>query len=252
MIIGERKPFEEIIEMIGPNKKILVLGCSTCVTVCFAGGEKEAGILAAELRIATKQKGQELETDEFTIERQCENEFAEAIREKVENADVVLSLACGIGVQTMAEIFPDKAILPALNTTFMGWPEKAGVWVENCKACGDCVLHLTAGICPMTRCSKNILNGPCGGTTADGKCEVDPDTDCAWLLIYRRLKDSGRLEEMEVIRPLKDWRPGGHGGPRKIVREDLTEEHLVLEPEPEPEPEETGGAAKPKKEGGAK
>ncbi len=251
MIVGERKPFEEIIEMIGPHKKILVLGCSTCVTVCFTGGEKETGILAAELRMAAKKEGKDFETVEFTIERQCETEMAEAIAEKLNEADAVLSLACGVGVQTMAKVFPDAIILPALNTTFMGWPEEPGVWVENCKACGDCILHLTAGICPMTRCSKNILNGPCGGTTADGKCEVNPDIECAWLLIFNRLKESGRLDEMDAVRPIKDWRPGGHGGPRKIVREDLTMEHMVIE-EPVPEAEKNGGAPKPKKEGDAK
>ena len=254
MIVGERKPFDEIMEMLSPYKKILVLGCGTCVTVCFAGGEKEAGILASEIRIGRKQNDEEIETEELTIERQCEPEFVEPIRENIENADAVISMACGVGVQTIAEIFPNKVILPALNTTFMGWPKEQGVWVENCKACGNCVLHLTAGICPVSRCSKNILNGPCGGTTAEGKCEVDPDTDCAWYLIYNRLKDFERLNELEEIKPEKDWRPGGHGGPRKIVREDLTKEPLVIPEESEAEPE--GEKAKPpepkKKEGDAK
>ena len=130
MIIGERKPFAEITEMLGDNKNILVLGCGTCVSVCFAGGKKEAGILASELNMNARLKSKDLNAEEFTVERQCEAEFADVVRAKIEDADVVLSLACGIGVQTFAEIFPDKIILPGLNTTFIGWPVEPGVWVD--------------------------------------------------------------------------------------------------------------------------
>jgi len=132
----------------------------------------------------------------------------------------VLSLACGLGVQTMNEQFPDKITLPGLNTTFLGQPTEQGVWAERCQACGNCVLALTAGICPIARCSKSLLNGPCGGSN-NGQCEIDPKVDCAWQLIYERLKSLDKLGLMTEIQPARDWSTSRDGGPRKIVREDL-------------------------------
>jgi len=221
VIIAERKPIEEIMGMLDEHKKILVLGCGTCVTVCSAGGEKEAGILTSALRIKCKVDTEDKTFDEKTIERQCEKEFVEGIRSDIENHDGVVSMACGIGVQTIADMFPGTPIYPALNTTFMGMPEEQGIWVENCRACGNCRLHLTGGICPVSRCSKNLLNGPCGGTTSEGNCEVDKDIECGWYLIFNRLKERDQLDMFEEIRPPNDWRPAGHKGPRKIIREDL-------------------------------
>ncbi|MDP6154895.1 MAG: methylenetetrahydrofolate reductase C-terminal domain-containing protein [Candidatus Thermoplasmatota archaeon] len=221
MIIGQRKPIDEIMGILEENKKILVLGCGTCVTVCSAGGEKEVGILSSALRMKSQIENVEITFDENTIERQCEKEFVDAIKKEIEDHDAVLSMACGVGVQTIADMFPHKMILPALNTTFMGMPKEQGIWVENCRACGNCRLHLTGGICPVTRCSKNLLNGPCGGTTSEGKCEVDKDIDCGWYLVYYRLKEQDKLSIFEEIQPPNDWRAAGHKGPRKIIREDL-------------------------------
>lgn len=220
MIIGEQKPLDEIKEMIADYQKILILGCGTCVTVCFAGGEKEVGILASSLRMATKLEGQNKEFTEATVQRQCEYEYNEEVSDLVREADAVLSLACGIGVQTMNEQFPEKLTLPGLNTSFLGQPTEQGIWDERCQACGNCILHKTAGICPIARCSKSLLNGPCGGST-NGKCEIDPEIDCAWQLIYDRLKALGKLELMTEIQPVRDWSTSRDGGPRKLVREDL-------------------------------
>ena len=220
MIVGEQKPLEELKEMIKDCKKVLVLGCGTCVTVCFAGGEKEVGILASSLRMATRLDDHNVEITEATVQRQCEPEYIEAVADQVKEADVVLSLACGIGVQTMTEHFPAKMTLPGLNTTFLGEPLEQGVWAERCQACGNCVLHITGGICPIARCSKSLLNGPCGGSQG-GKCEINPDIECAWHLIYDRLKALGRLEVLLEVQPVKDWSTSRDGGPRKIVREDL-------------------------------
>ena len=122
MIVGEQKPLDEIKAMIADYDKILVLGCGTCVTVCFAVGEKEVGILASSLRMATKLDGQNKEIVEATVQRQCEYEYNDEVVEQIKEADVVLSLACGIGVQTMNEQFPKKITLPGLNTTFLGHP----------------------------------------------------------------------------------------------------------------------------------
>ena len=220
MIIGEQKPLDEIKEMIAGYQKILVLGCGTCVTVCFAGGEKEVGILASSLRMSTRLDGQDKEVVEATVQRQCEYEYNEEVADLLREADAVLSLACGIGVQTMNEQFPDKITLPGLNTSFLGQPMEQGVWDERCQACGNCVLDKTAGICPVARCSKSIFNGPCGGSVG-GKCEIAPEIDCAWQLIYDRLKTLGKLELLTEIQPVKDWATSRDGGPRKIVREDL-------------------------------
>jgi ferredoxin len=220
MIIAEQKPLEEIKQMVSHFDKVLVLGCGTCVTVCLAGGEKEVGILASSLRMATKLDGKEIEFLEATVQRQCEYEYNEAVADMLPQVGAVLSLACGIGVQTMNEQFPNILTLPGLNTTFLGMPTEQGVWEERCQACGNCVLGTTGGICPIARCAKSLLNGPCGGSQ-NSVCEVDPDTPCAWQLIYDRMSALDKFDLMMELEPMKDWRTSRDGGARKIVREDL-------------------------------
>jgi len=218
MIIGEQKPIDEIRKSIAPYKRVLVAGCGTCVAVCLSGGEKEVGILSSMLRIADKIDGIEREIREQTITRQCEYEFLEQLRDNVQSVDAVLSLACGVGVQDVAAMYPDVPVLPGLNTTFMGRPLEQGLWTEECAGCGNCVLAETGGICPIARCAKNLLNGPCGGSH-DGKCEISDDQPCAWALIYEKLSKTGRLSLMEEIKPGKDWSTAS--APRRMVREDL-------------------------------
>jgi hypothetical protein len=220
MIKAKQKPIPEIKALIAPYKKILILGCGTCVTISFAGGEKEVGMLASSLRIAASMAGEDRTFSEATVQRQCEWEFIDAVAGEIKKADAVISLACGIGVQALAERYPDKVILPGVNTTFLGMAIEHGVLVERCRACGDCVLGLTGGICPIARCAKNLLNGPCGGSHS-GKCEINPDTDCAWQLIYDRLGRLGQLDRLDAFMSYKDWSKDYDGGPRKIVREDL-------------------------------
>lgn len=220
MIVGEQKSLAEIMDLLGQAQKVLVAGCGTCVTVCFAGGEKEVGILASAMRMKSKLDERPMEVDEITVQRQCEWEYIDPLKEQLQDYDAVISLACGIGVQAMNERFPKTITLPGLNTTFLGLPEEQGIWEERCQACGDCVLGLTAGICPIARCSKQLLNGPCGGSQ-DGVCEVDPDVPCAWQLIWDRAMALGRLDELLEIQPPKNWERSRDGGPRKIVREDL-------------------------------
>jgi ferredoxin len=220
MIKGERKPLAEIRELIAPYNRILVLGCGTCVTICFAGGEKEVADLASALRLMERREGKEKEFLEHTVKRQCEKEFLEDIADSLKQADAVLSLACAVGVQAVAQHFPTVHVLPAINTSFLGLIEEPGVWSEVCVACGNCVLGLTGGICPITRCAKSLLNGPCGGSVG-GKCEISPDVPCGWQLIYERLARLGLLETLEKIQPPKDWSSSHSRGPRRIVREDL-------------------------------
>jgi ferredoxin len=220
MITAVRKPFAEISAMLGDSRRVLILGCGTCVTVCMAGGEKEVGVLASTLRLANEKAGRRMDVAEATIERQCDREFFDSVRDKVAEADVVLSMACGVGVQFFGEVFPDKAVLPGLDTKFYGAAIAQGVWAERCSGCGTCVIADYGGVCPVTRCSKSLLNGPCGGSQK-GKCEVDPQNlDCGWQLIYDRMKSLGQLARLEGVKPIKDWSTGRHGGPGKIVKED--------------------------------
>ncbi|MBC8198879.1 MAG: methylenetetrahydrofolate reductase C-terminal domain-containing protein [Desulfobacteraceae bacterium] len=220
MIVGQRKPIQEIIGMLKGIKKILILGCSGCVSVCSAGGEKEVEILALILRIDRKKKGEPVETMEKTLARQCDTEYLEELKGEAGNYDAILSMACGVGVNYLADMYPTTLVFPALNTSFMGVSEEQGVWSERCAGCGDCVLDRTGGLCPIARCSKRLFNGPCGGSQ-NGKCEIDPNVACVWQLIYDRLKGLNQLEKLKEIFPIKDWSSSLHGGPRKIVREDL-------------------------------
>lgn len=221
MIVAKRKPLAEIAANLQKVNKLLIVGCNTCVAVCLAGGEKEVAVLASALRLALRQTNPAIQITQRCVERQCEEEFNEALAEDVAAFEVVLSMACGVGVQTLAEQFPDKIVYPALNTSFMGRPLERGVWSERCAGCGNCVLDKFGGVCPIARCSKNLLNGPCGGS-ANGKCEVDPENiDCAWQLIHDRLARIGQLDRLLEIEPPKDWSTSRHGGPRKIVREDM-------------------------------
>jgi ferredoxin len=216
MIVAEQKPIEEIKGFLAEHKRVLLLGCGTCVTVCLAGGEREVATLAPILRMSGN-----LEVMENTIERQCDAEFFDAVKEQAESCDAILSMACGVGVQMAAKIFDDKPVYPALNTKFMGTNDGAGQWSENCLACGDCKLGVFGGVCPVTRCSKSLSNGPCGGSV-DGKCEVDPETiDCGWQLIYDRLKTLGKLDVLTENTIPKDWSQTHDGGPRKLSREDI-------------------------------
>lgn len=219
MIVAHRKNIQELKAALAPHKKILVLGCGGCVTVCLAGGEREVGMISSALRIAFRVDGEEREIVEATIERQCENQFIEEVLEQVQQADAVLSLACGAGVQSIAERYPKVAVYPGVDTKFIGVLEDQGVWTEKCSACGKCVVGSYGGVCPLTRCSKAHLSGPCGGSR-DGRCEVSPDIECGWQLIYDRLKELGQLDKLLEPAPLSDWSLSHEGGCRKIIRED--------------------------------
>ncbi|MBA3011625.1 MAG: methylenetetrahydrofolate reductase C-terminal domain-containing protein [Proteobacteria bacterium] len=220
MITAEQKPMQEIIRYLAPYSKILLVGCNECVTVCAAGGRKEVGLLASALHLNSLKQGKTIDIKEITLERQCDPEYVEELTAYIDGADAVLSMACGCGVQSIATRFKEAHVYPAVNTKFMGASLSQGVWAERCQGCGDCMLGITAGICPVSRCSKSLLNGPCGGTS-NGQCEIGPETDCAWRLIWERLKALGIQDRYEELNDAKDWRPAGGAGPRKIIREDL-------------------------------
>lgn len=219
MIVATPKSITELKQMISRHDKVLFAGCGTCVTVCLAGGEREVGLASYAIRMARKLDGQPVELTQVTIERQCENEFIKDLAEPASKVDAIVSFGCGVGVQAIAERFPEIPVYPGLNTEFMGLLEEQAVWTEKCLGCGDCMLATFGGICPVTRCAKRLLNGPCGGSS-ETHCELDPDRPCAWQLIYARLKDIDQLERLDEIVPPKDWGPSWHSGARKVVREE--------------------------------
>jgi ferredoxin len=223
MIVAEQKPLDEILASTAGASSVLVLGCGTCVTVCFAGGDKEAEILASSLRMKSQLADAPLDVTHLTVQRQCEWEYLDTAADKIRSSGCVVSLACGIGAQAIVERFPEARMVPGLNTRFYGLPTMQGVWEERCAGCGDCVLEYTDGICPVARCSKHLLNGPCGGSH-DGKCEVGTTTECAWHLIVERMKTLGHLERLSEPHEPKNWRAASDGGPGRIVREDLMRE----------------------------
>ena len=214
MIVADRKPLEEILESIKDYKKIMLASCGGCVTICFSGGKKAGELLASQIKMARKKEGREIEIIECCPERQCEFEFIDELKDDLSTVDAVLSIACGVGVQTMTERHPEVITIPGLNTKFMGYPVEHALWSERCAGCGDCVLEWTGGVCPIARCAKKLLNGPCGGSS-DGACEVDKDTQCAWQLIYDRLKQIGKLDNLKVVREPKDWRTSTNAGQRQ-------------------------------------
>ncbi|MDP6047103.1 MAG: methylenetetrahydrofolate reductase C-terminal domain-containing protein [Phycisphaerae bacterium] len=223
MIAAQWKPIPELVAKLRAHKKVLVAGCATCVAECAAGGEREAETLAPLLTLALAEEGLSVDVITVTFERQCEFEFYNEMAEllETEKVDAVVSLACGIGVQAFIEWFPGVRVYPGVNTSSLVIREAPGVWTARCEACGDCILDETFGVCPVARCSKGILNGPCGGTSNEGKCEVNPDTECAWKLIVDRAIEAGRVEDLMDVRMPKNYSNSRHGGPKRIVREDL-------------------------------
>ncbi|MDW7771580.1 MAG: methylenetetrahydrofolate reductase C-terminal domain-containing protein [Desulfobulbaceae bacterium] len=221
MIVAERKPLAEILEMVRDCRKILILACRGCVTVCSAGGEREAEILASLIRLGMKKSRREAEVIVGSLVRQCDREYIDAIDEWKGQYDAILSMACGVGVNFIANLRPSDSVFPAVNTTFFGGSAEQGVWSEQCAGCGNCVLHLTGGLCPVARCAKSLMNGPCGGSV-NGRCEIHADVECIWQLIYDRMGRLERQQELTVSAPMRDWSVAGHGGPRKKTRDDLT------------------------------
>ncbi len=222
MIIADRKPLGELLEMVKDFNNILILGCKGCVTVCNVGGAKEVGVLASILKIARKKEGRPLQVDEKTIERQCDPEYIAQVKDLVGQYDAVMSMACGVGPQFLSEAYPDQRFFPAVNTTSFGGAVQHGIWAERCAGCGTCIIHHFDGLCPIARCSKSLLHGPCGGS-AKGKCEISKEVDCIWDMIVKKKMGKGHLEDLMKMKPNKDWRTARDGGPRRSVREELVQ-----------------------------
>ena len=205
MIIVERRRIDDIAENIEGFKKVLLAACNGCVGIHQQGGEKQAEELAMLLKMNEKLKGKGTDTKVATVLRQCDKQIvSDDLGPAVKDCDAVLSLACGAGVQVVAEAF-EIPVFPAHNTSFIGVQEReSDTFYERCIACGNCILHKTGGICPVARCPKSHMNGPCGGLY-NGKCETDRERDCAWVLIYNKLTSLGRLDQYKETNPPKDF-----------------------------------------------
>ena len=211
MIITEKKTLEEVKESLKTSKKVFILGCGTCATLAQTGGEEQV-----------KEMAQLLSDKEIVgtvvAETPCDKRLLKRdirpVSEAINAADTVLVLSCGVGVQTLAEL-TGKIVIPGLNTKFLGMTERIGEFYQRCRACGDCILDETGGICPISRCPKGLLNGPCAGHM-DGKCEVDREKDCVWVLIYKRMKDLGQLDKFREFRKPRNYQIST--APQQIVR----------------------------------
>lgn len=204
MVKAKKKALEEIIKAVQRYTRVLNVGCGGCVSVCLAGGQKEVHLLNTHLNAALRNADLATRVDGFTVERQCNERFLIDLDARVPQYDCLMSMACGAGVQLLAERYPDKPVFPAVNTIAIGIDRQIGVYEERCRACGECVLGYTGGICPITRCAKGLFNGPCGGTNR-GNCEVSNEIPCAWQDIFNRLKAQNRLDDIRHIKPVMEW-----------------------------------------------
>ena len=212
-IITTKKPFDEVLGAIKQAKNIAIISCGSCAAMCQTGGTEGA-----------KEMAEKLEAEGFNIttvivpEEVCDQRVmkkdARQIEEQLEGTDAILTLSCGLGVASITDVlsrkFPHIPVFIGTNTEFMGMTERIGRFYMRCRGCGDCLLNETGGICPITTCAKSLMNGPCGGMV-DGKCEVgNYERECGWVLIYKRLKELGRLDQYTKLRDPVDWSKSGH------------------------------------------
>jgi len=202
MILTEQKKYDEVLAMLEGAKSVFIVGCGTCATTAATGGEDQVKEFAERLKKDGKEIIGTAVVESTCDSRLCKKSLSE-YRDKLEKADAFLVMACGAGVQTISGLV-GKAVFPALNSMFVAKIERVGKYYEMCTTCGDCQLDRTGGICLVTRCPKNTLNGPCGGSV-NGKCEVNQDNDCAWALIEERLKQINKVENISEFEPVKDW-----------------------------------------------
>lgn len=202
MIVSTQKPLEEILGYLEGEKSVFVLGCNGCAEASGSGGPAQV----AEMKRILEENGKNV-TGAMTIDFLCQKALVKSrLRsriEEIEAADSILVMCCGLGIQAVAAAV-NKVCHPACDTVNMGGSRGEWVGRERCMECGECLLDYTGGICPLTACTKSLTNGACGGA-ANGKCELDPDRDCGWELIYHRLKERNQLDKLKVFVPPKDY-----------------------------------------------
>ena len=199
--ITRQKPFEEVKNLLEGLERVFVVGCGTCTTMTKTGGIDQVAEMKGRLQGAGKTV-----TGQAVIAVACDEMSETFLKENdraVRSADSILVMACALGAQRIGS-YLKKPVIPGVDTLFIGLEETPGCFHEVCAQCGQCIIGETAGVCPITACHKSLVNGPCGGTN-NGKCEVDREKDCAWTLIYQRLKEQGRLELMHRYHPPRNW-----------------------------------------------
>ncbi len=201
MIITRKKPPEQLLAMLAGVHRVALAGCKSCATACQTGGEKELAEMTAFLQEHGFEVVGTILPDECCHMLLVKRDI-KALRDS--GAEAIVGMACGDGVQTVAE-HVQIPVFPANDTLFLGQIERAGVFHEACRMCGDCMLGQTGGICPITQCAKSLVHGPCGGQR-NGRCEVNPENRCAWIRIYERLKDIDRLDLLDADRADKNYR----------------------------------------------
>ncbi len=215
MIITKNKPYKHILESLKNSKRIFIIGCAQCATVCKTGGEEEVGAMAKKL----KAEGKEI-TGKAILDPACHlvkvKQLFQKEKEALKKTDAVLSLACGDGTQSIRDGIRVERVHPGLDSLFLGEVERGGHFSQKCVLCGECIIDKTGGICPLTVCAKGLLNGPCGGSK-NGKCETDKERDCGWILIYKRLKELNCLDDMKRI--VKPFDYSRQIKPQKVILE---------------------------------
>lgn len=217
MIIVERKPLSQIFKLIEKYKKVLILGCRGCAGVCLTGGEREVKKLASVLKIARQREGSFLEVRAEVLIRQCDVDILRTLPKIIGDSEAVISMACGVGVNLIADMYPEIKVYPGVDTLFLGAHVSFEKWEEKCRACGECIIDKTAGLCPIVRCPKGLLNGPCGGSQTE-RCEINPEIPCVWYEIVMRLEKRGELDVLDEITPPKNWGLSYGQGPRIRIK----------------------------------
>jgi hypothetical protein len=214
MIVTEQKPLQEVLESLKEYKKVFLVGCGECAATCKTGGEPELLAMKKLLEEQGKTVLGMCMPSAPCVASQIKTELAKNMK-ALREAEAILVLACGLGVQSVKD--NDRlglTVLPCCNTIFGAVMDAQGNFYEKCSMCAECVLDVTGGICPITLCAKGLLNGPCGGMNK-GKCEVDQEKDCAWVLIYKELEKKNKLERFKEIRPAKDFKKSTK--PHKLI-----------------------------------
>jgi hypothetical protein len=213
MLTTEQKPIDEILQYLDGEKTVFLVGCRGCAEGCHTGGEQEVLDMKQKLEEAGKTVAGTSLID-FMCNGNLVRMTLQAHEDRIVEADSLIALCCGIGVQETSAVV-DRMVHPGCNTVSMGG--RHGEWRdgERCMECGDCILEYTGGICPIARCPKNLLHGPCGGSEG-GNCEIHPDLPCAWDLIIKRLTELGKLDKLEDVIPAKDWGVSLTGGPPRL------------------------------------
>ncbi len=215
MIITKQKPLPDILAALQESARVFLVGCAKCATVCKSGGEEEIWQMQEQLVAAGKEVSGSIVIDEVCHMLRTGRDLR-GKKEMVGEADAILVLACGAGVQSVSAA-SEKRTVAGLDTLFLGNIRRLGQFEQKCSLCGECLLTETAGICPMTVCPKGLLNGPCGGMQ-EGRCETDREAECAWNQIYQRLQNQGKVENLKNFVAGKDFSKTLKPGKLKIEK----------------------------------